>query len=470
MTISKEALAIYLKNKKKPNPFNINAYCFDKQLAFIKDKSRFKTGVCSRRSGKTVSCAADLVDTAISRSNSVCLYITLSRINAKKIVWREILKILKVHNIKHRVDNTELSIEFDNGSIIYLSGAKDKSEIEKFRGLAVTLCYIDESQSFKKYIEELIDDVITPSLFDNNGTLCLIGTPAPVPSGYFYQCSHNHSWSNHSWTLFDNPFIQIKSGKTGKELLSEELKRRGVSIEDPKIQREFFAKWTVDSDSLVYKYKTEINHYDSVVQDHNWTYVIGVDIGFDDSDAIAVLGWNKYRKEVYLLEEKLSAHQDITTLANQINYFIKKYNPLKVVMDTGGLGKKIAQEINKRHDSQIVAAEKSRKFEYIELLNDSLRTGRFFAHKDSNFAQDCFLVEWDKDSSNLKISDRYHSDICDAVLYAYRECLHWLSEPEKPKLVPFTKQWSEAEEEEMEKIAERQANINKSGLDDFESY
>lgn len=468
MKISKEALALLLKKKGQASPFDLEKYCFDKQLAFIKDKSRFKTGVCSRRSGKTVSCAADLVNTAINKANSVCLYITLSRINAKKIVWREIIKILKKHNISYKIDNTELSIEFNNGSIIYLSGAKDKSEIEKFRGLAITLCYIDESQSFKNYIEELIDDVITPALFDNNGSLCLIGTPAPVPSGYFHNCSHNNSWSNHSWTLFDNPFIQIKSGKSGKELLDEELKRRGVLVIDPKIQREFFAKWTTDTDSLVFKFSS-FNYYDDVVVDNNWSYVIGVDIGFDDADAIAVLGWHKHRKEVFVIEEHLAVKQDITTLANKINLLIKKYDPLKVVMDTGGLGKKIAQEINKRHDSQIIAAEKTRKFEYIELLNDALRTKRLFAKRDSHFAQDCMLVEWDKDSSLLKVSNRYHSDINDAVLYAYRECMHWLSEPEKPKLLPNTPQWSEAEEEDMLRIAMAQS-VPKNDMEDMEFY
>lgn len=468
--MDKQQLVKFLQERKRQKPFLIEDYCFDRQLAFIQDTARYKTAVCSRRSGKTVSCAADLVHTAQTFPNSVCLYITLSRINAKKIVWREIIKILKAHDISHKLDNTELSIELMNGSIIYLSGAKDKSEIEKFRGLAIKKCYIDESQSFKSYIEELIDDVITPALFDNNGTLCLIGTPAPVPAGYFHDCAHNDNWSNHSWTLFDNPFIKVKSGKEGKELLDEELKRRGVSLDDAKIQREFFAKWTVDGDSLVFRFN-DWNYYSDITVDNNWTYCIGVDIGYDDADAIAVLGWHKHRKEVYLFEECLVHQQDITALATKINELIKKYDPLKVVMDTGGLGKKIAHEINKRYSSQLVAAEKDRKFEFIELLNDAMRTKRFFAKKDSDFAHDCMLVEWDKDvHQKLKISDRYHSDICDAVLYAYRECLHWLTEPEKPKLVPNTPQWSEAEEEEMVRIAMKQSGNQRNEWDDQGFY
>lgn len=121
-------------------------------------------------------------------------------------------------------------------------------------------------------------------------------------------------------------------------------------------------------------------------------------------------------------------------------------------MDTGGLGKKVAEEIRRRFAIPIQAAEKTRKFEFIELLNDALRTGKFFAKRDSRFAQDSYLVEydWDKSSQDkLVVSDRYHSDIIDATLYAFRESLHWLYEPEIPQPKPATPEWFLRQEEEM---------------------
>ena len=103
-----------------------------------------------------------------------------------------------------------------------------------------------------------------------------------------------------------------------------------------------------------------------------------------------------------------------------------------MVLDAGALGKKIQEEILQRHGLNLEAAEKSRKVEFIELLNDDLRTGKFKAFEDSIFQDDCMLVQWDKESKirnpeRPKISDTYHSDICDAVLYAWRECRHFLS-------------------------------------------
>ena len=70
------------------------------------------------------------------------------------------------------------------------------------------------------------------------------------------------------------------------------------------------------------------------------------------------------------------------------------------------------------------------------------------------------LVQWDKDSrirnpERPKISDTYHSDICDAVLYAWRECRHYLSE--KPKIEPvklsneYMKELEKKEAEDMQR-------------------
>jgi hypothetical protein len=115
------------------------------------------------------------------------------------------------------------------------------------------------------------------------------------------------------------------------------------------------------------------------------------------------------------------------------------YNPVKMVLDAGALGKKIQEEILTRHGLNLEAAEKNRKVEFIELLNDDLRTKKLKAFQGSIFQEDCMLVQWDKESKirnpeRPKISDSYHSDICDAVLYAWRECRHFLSE--QPKLKP----------------------------------
>jgi len=413
-----------LKKRAERPRFSIREHCFDKQIKFIEDPAKFKTAVCSRRAGKTEACAADLWDTAEKFPGVNVLYITLSRVTAKRIIWKILLSLRRKYDPDAKVDNTDLTITLTNGSTIYLSGAKDESEVEKLRGMSFKKVYIDECQSFRSYIESLVDDIIVPALYDHDGSLILIGTPGPLCSGYFYNAAHGTGWSQHKWTMLDNPWIKIKSGKTPEEILRLERERRGITAANPTYRRESLGEWVQDTNSLVYTFNTQKNIWQKFPEG-KMDYIFGVDIGYVDSDAIAVLGYNHSDNNVYLIEEIVAAKQDITTLANKVKELKATYNPLKIVMDAGALGKKIQEEIRVRHGLFMEAAEKTRKFEFIELLNDDLRTAKFKAFTGSLFEQDSYLVQWDRTKPKLTISDTYHTDIGDAVLYAWRECKHF---------------------------------------------
>lgn len=385
-----------------------------------------------------------------------CLYITLSRANAKKLVWRELLKINQEYDLGGDPDHTELSMTFPNKSVIYCSGAKDATEIEKFRGLALKICYIDECQSFRNYIEELINDVIAPALLDHNGSICLIGTPGPVPTGYFYECSHKlDTWSKHGWSFFENPMLPaLKKNITHLDMLNDELKRRGVTMTDPSIQREYFGKWVLDSDSLWIHYDETLNDYNALsnLPTIKYNYILGIDLGYEDSDALAVLGWSDSEATTYLVEECVVNKQGLTELVEQIQRLQKKYDISKMIIDEGGLGKKLAEEMRRRHHLPVQAADKARKQENVAFLNDSLRTKRFRAKRASKFAQDSHLVEIDRDKSTpdkIVLSKKYHSDIIDAVLYAFKESPAYTYQVEKTKPKIGSQEWAKQEQESM---------------------
>jgi phage terminase large subunit len=435
--------------------FNITTILFEKQLAFVQDEAPFKTAVCSRRSGKTIACAADLTHTAINTPNVVVLYITLAASNAKKLIWPAIKKFNEEYKLNGIPNEVELSMTFQNGSTIYLSGAKDKSEIEKFRGLPIKKCYIDECQSFRAHIQDLIDDIIEPALLDHAGTLCLIGTPAPVPTGYFHECAHNNDlWTHHHWTFFDNfelPAIK-NDGKTHQQLLDRVLKRRGITTDHPSIQREYFGRWAFDTDSLLIKYKPTVNDFTEINQTLKYNYILGIDVGFKDADALAVLAWSEHDKTTYLVEEVVASKQGLTELVEQIQHLQQKYDISKMVMDMGGLGKKLGEEMIRRYKLPVEPAEKQRKMENIELLNDALRTGRFKARPNSLFAQDTYRLEIDRDKSTpdrTVISSTFHSDIVDAVLYAFKLSPAYTWEPEAKKLQYGSREWAEAQQDSM---------------------
>ena len=72
------------------------------------------------------------------------------------------------------------------------------------------------------------------------------------------------------------------------------------------------------------------------------------------------------------VDEHVKNKQNISQLVAVINEYKDLYNPIRMVMDAGALGKKIQEELRMRHGLNIEAADKTRKIEFIELLNDDL--------------------------------------------------------------------------------------------------
>lgn len=475
----REALAA---EKLERPVFKFEDHCFDKQVDFFRGEGpRFRAACCSRRSGKTVGIAADAMETLQNESDVLCLYITVTKQAARDIIWADILKIIDDYELPFKVDNTRLSVtNTENRSKFIIEGAKDRSEIEKHRGKKLRKCYIDEGQSFRSYIEELVNDVLTPALRDHNGELYITGTPGPVKAGYFYQVTHSDFWHNMGWTAFDNPHMHNPPSRDLDDTLDEELKMKGQSRNDPGFQRETYGIWIEDLDSLVFKFNKDRNIYKVLPKfsadgiKYNYEYIFGIDIGYNDSDAIAVLAYNYEEKKVYLVDEYVKAKQSITSLVKEIKRLQDHYNPIKMVLDAGALGKKIQEEILQRYGLNLEAAEKNRKIEFIELLNDDLRTDKFRAFDSSIFQEDCMLVQWDKESKirnpeRPKISDTYHSDICDAVLYAWRECKHFLAEKTLlPPKAGTDEYMEELEAKEAEKLKNQQEDPLYDPLDDFD--
>lgn len=441
------------KSREKEIRFVIEDYLFKEQLDFIKDPARFSTAVCSVRAGKTVSCAADLIDTAQNNPGTIGLYITLSRTSAKKIIWADLRRIIRTFKIKADFNETELSVKFSNGSIIYCSGASDETEIEKFRGLSnVILAYVDECQAFRSHLKELVEDILIKRLYDTNGRCRLIGTPGPIPSGYFYDMAHSSKWSHHAWTLHKNPWIQKKSGLTVDQLIQQDCDMRGVTMDHPSIQRESFGRWVLDKNSLILEYSVERNHYD-ILPPGQYNFILGVDLGWHDSDSLSVLAWTDSSPITYLVEEVVTPNQKIDSLVAEIHRINAATPVMKMLMDTGGLGKKIAESVRMRFGFALEAADKTRKMENYRILNNAMARGHFKAKKDSRFAQDCSLLEKDHIKSTPdKIVVKGHSDAVDSVLYPFKVSpAYTFIAPIKPTQVG-TPEWGNEEQERMHKL------------------
>lgn len=411
-------------------PWDLETFLFPEQLAFVKDPARFATAVCSVRAGKSVACAADLINTALKQPGTTGIYITLTRSSAERIVWPELKRINTEYGLGAILNESKLSMKFPTRSIIYLLGANTEVETEKIRGLSdVALVYLDECQAFRPHIKELIEDIIVKRLYDTNGRCRMIGTPGPVLAGYFYNVSQDLDengkplarslWSHHRWTLHSNPHIQRKSGMTADQLIEQDCLTRGVPVTHPSIQRECFGRWVYDPDALLLHYDPAINHFDHLPQD-SYNYILGIDLGMNDCDSLSLLAYSDSSPKTWLVEEILTAGQLMDSLAGQIKALVDRYGVMQMVADTGGLGLKLVESMAAQYGLVIDKADKAGKLADYRFLDNALRTGNFMARRSSRFASDCNILERNREKSTPdRTVVKGHSDAVDSALYSF---------------------------------------------------
>lgn len=380
-----------------------------------------------------------------------CLYLALTRDSALEIMWPVLQELNETFNLGCEFIESKLVVRYHNGARLKLVGADQKNFVKKLKGKKHPGIGVDESQDFGGHLQSLVDDVLTPCMADyKDPWLALCGTPGPVPHGYWFEVTEKEKFGYelHKWTLLDNPYMHDPKG-----FIDDICRRREWGPNHPTLLREYRNQWVLDLESLWIKYREEKNHYPALPgKKEDYNYILGVDIGFKDADAMAVLAWSEASPVTYLVEELVLPKQGITELTEQIQKFEKKYDFSKMVIDEGGLGKKIAEEMRRRGGINIHPADKARKQENVAWLNDSLRIGNFMAMRDSQFAQDSYKVQidWEKSRHDkIIIKKNPHSDIIDAVLYAFKESPAFAFEKPKDKPPKGTQEWSREESDEM---------------------
>jgi hypothetical protein len=382
-------------------PVNPLAGCFDKQLAFILDPARRKAAICGRRAGKTHSMIRYMIKVAKSRSKALVIYIGITRRTAKDQIWEPLEEANRQLGLGAKFNKTDLVMTFPNGSRIQIYGADKKDQIEKLRGFAFDLVVLDEAGSYGAHFASLIEDVIEPGLEDYQGTLVMVGTPVPA--------------CNATWI------------------------------------RNYGGRWIQDSTGLVYHYDSERNHFDKLPDLVGFQHVLGVDLGFDDSFAVSALAFHEDRPDLWHVDEFKASELIPSKWAEILGKFVEQYNPLKIMVDTGGLGKAICEEFRQRYGLPVEPAQKQAKFDFQKLLNADLETGRLWIRKNTKTVEEMLALQWDED--HRKEDPRFDNHLCDSTLYGWREAFHWTHRVESVRLKPGEPGFADQEADDMEREA-----------------
>ena len=486
---------------------------FPKQRAVLDDPADRKAVLCPRRSGKSWCALSYAFDVACRTSDARVVICMLVLKQAKGVYWAAARKFAERYGIDVKPHLHDMTFTLRNSSTIMMLGCESISEIEKLRGQAFDLVIIDECKSFNpNVLKELIDDVVDPTLDDRSGTLMMIGTPGNTLSGPFYWATAPYYevemvdddgrktsrpfsrtfaepeaywaehpaedlyWSKHTWTRQDNVFLP--------KLWGQALRKKKLNAwgdDHPTWRREYLAEWVPCTGSYVYRYGEVLagTNGPAAVQwtpggrgphglpeGHDWRFICGMDLGFEDDFAIVVAAYSMTDGCLYHVYDWKKNHQDFFQVAHEIGEVVKRFGPFdSMVADTGGSGgKTIIETLNKHYGFHIEAAEKREKFDYIEIMNGEFMAGRVKVIARSNLHIELTTLQWlmeeDDDkallarTNKLKENPAQPNHLCDAFTYLWRYSHHfWVKE--RPAAAPevFTALWQQqAEAKAMDRI------------------
>ena len=385
--------------------------------------------MCSRRAGKTEDNSDIIVRTA-SIPNSPILYINLTFENAIRQMFDRV--IAEAERVELTITKSSKSagyIYFANGSSVLFKGNKDRSEADKMQGDKYRLVIIDEAQS-QVNMNYLVDTIIRPMLADyTDSQLILTGTPPRRKGTYFEAAFNNPEWTTYSWDMFKNPYI------ADPQLMIQDIcNEKGLTIDSPLIQREFFGKIAYDTEAQVFKgYKV---YSGAVASNFVPTHIYeGVDFGYADYNGIVTMAANVENRQAYIIYERKFNKATVSDIINAVREgfengkrFLLERNPnadlnnCQIFTDTNE--KSITYELSQTYGLPAYCAYKYDKALAIEQLAEECRTGRVMNIEGgeivNEFEQTLYKRD-DLDNITSELDDGYHPDITMALLYASRQ-------------------------------------------------
>lgn len=432
---------------------------FGSQAKYATDTSNFVAACCSRRAGKSFGSAFRLCTAAEKHPGALLPYIVRSREDARNIIWPALQLFDKEAGLGLRFMQNTGDVVFPNGSRIILRGAGSRREIDKLRGPAYPGAIIDEAQGFSKdELDYLIDDVLGPVVVAQfGGSICLAGTPNAACAGPFYDIcmGFTSGWSLHGWTMADNPFMKNKDA-----YIARLLESRHWTPDHPSFQREYLGRWVRDTMGLVFRLSETLNVVDApeLEEAEDAEYTLGIDLGFNDPSAFVVLRYSEYLNRCEVVESWKESKLIPSAVAAKVEALRQKYELASIVADSGGYGKAIVEELREKYHIPVLPAQKQGKGSFVELLNGDLAAGLLrIPRTERALLDEMRLLQWDADKverGRLEFDGRFADHLCDALLYAWRDCRHQGEDRDFDGPKPNTPAWYDAQAKAEEAAAD----------------
>lgn len=479
---------------------------FPEQWCYVQSENKLNAVCCSRRAGKTQGEILRKV-CILAKPGTYSHYVSLIRRNAKKQFFTPLLRMLDelgwVRGRDYRANETEMIITTAWGSFLQALSCDDIAGVKAVKGDRSDDFTIDECQEPNDdVIRALVEVAAEPMLTDTDGALNLLGTPPEAEPCFFSEALDSDGWAHFHWTQFDHDYPRPREKKW--ETVKKRCGRRHLKLDvqeavndngklvlvlgpgtHPTVAREYFGKRVKDPSKLAYEYMPGRNDYDPADvdftngHDREWRHAGGLDIGFQDNDAIVIGAYNRKdpERKLYARWQWLHNHLDYEDTKDVVTIVQRVFGSMSWVADYHGGGSlKIVESLRTRL-RLMLGLKPPDVMISVGLVNDDYRTGRFLIHTEQveitkKLLEEVGHTDWDdrrkervrtmiesgaaqaniaKDAGKVtktvnprtrkvEINKKgFHSDLTECGRYMHHAAFHFLAKKPKPEPTPEEK-------------------------------
>ena len=284
------------------------------QLKVHAETEQFVVLNWGRQTGKSTFVMNEILKEALSTPKGRFWIIAPTYRQVKAIYWKDHVKHYIPKQLVKRMNETELSVELTNGSVIELKGADNEDSLRGSRLHGVAL---DEYAFMKPHVW---DTIISAMLNTTNGRVFFISTP----NGYDHfhamcqKAQKTKGWAYYHATSYDNPY----ASKTY-------IESKKLELPDDVFSQEYLADFTRKA-GLVYKEFDKNIHVVSLLQPNkDWTKFVSIDFGQTNPTAVLFIGVDT-ADNIYIYDEIYRSNLYTSELAHEIKakqggYYVSRY-------------------------------------------------------------------------------------------------------------------------------------------------
>lgn len=240
-----------------PHQFNPRIYQHELLKAFFIEGFKHVYFLCHRRAGKDLICI-NIITMAACQRVGTYLYLFPQHNQARKVIWkgidgsgRRFLDYIPKQIIS-RINNTDMSVELINGSIIQLGGSNNFDSLMGTN--PVGIIYSEHSLH-----NPLSRQYLNPILVENGGWEIVQGTPRGKNHSYhlFKNACNNPNWFVRKHTIVDTKKHDGSPVITEADVDAE----RRMGVADELLRQEYYCDWNVGVQGAYYTNELDAVEY-----------------------------------------------------------------------------------------------------------------------------------------------------------------------------------------------------------------